>query len=57
MEARGRFPQFLDRNAELPFEEIIHYKPLTPVRFLRRELRYEKEMKVTIAPRYKLNSK
>ncbi len=49
--------QFLDRNAELPFEEIIHYEPLAPVRFLRKELRYEKEMKVTIAPRYKLNSK
>lgn len=43
--------QFVDKTAELPFEEVISYTPLAPARFLREKLRYEKEMKVTVFPK------
>lgn len=42
---------FIERDAVLPFEQIIHYEPLVQTKFSRADLRYEKQMKVSVSPR------
>lgn len=42
---------FVDRNAVLPFDQVVHYESLVATRFSRSNLRYEKEMRVSISPR------
>ncbi|MHB1185946.1 MAG: hypothetical protein ACYC4A_14760 [Desulfobulbia bacterium] len=42
---------FVEKEAVLPFEEIVRYEPVAQTRFSRADLRYDKQMMVSVSPR------
>jgi hypothetical protein len=40
---------FINKNVELPFEEVLFYIPTKTAKFFRDKLRYEEEMEVSIS--------
>jgi len=40
---------FINKNVELPFEEVLFYTPTKTAKFFRDKLRYEKEMEVSVS--------